>query len=80
MQLRIARWNRAPDAPAGERELGFAAFGEAGEQSGARHTVESWARAADKLHEAVTHFEAADDEPMRAQAAFSLAYLQYDVP
>ena len=35
-------------------------------------------RAADKLHEAVTHFEAADDEPMRAQAAYSLAYLQYD--
>jgi tetratricopeptide (TPR) repeat protein len=77
VQLRIARWTRAPDVPPGERELGFAAFGEAGEQV-SRATPESWARAADKLHEAVTHFEAADDEPMRAQAAFSLAYLQYE--
>jgi len=77
VQLRISRWARTIDAPAGERELGFAALGEAGEQV-ALATTESTARAADKLHEAVTHFEAADDEPMRAQAAFSLAYLQYD--
>ena len=77
VQLRISRWTRAIDAPAGERERGFAALGEAGEQV-ALDTTESAARAADKLHEAVTHFEAADDEPMRAQAAFSLAYLQYN--
>lgn len=77
VQLRISRWNRAPDAPRLERELGFAAFAEAEEQV-ALATIESWARAADKMHEAVTHFEAADDEPMRAQAAFSLAYLQFE--
>jgi tetratricopeptide (TPR) repeat protein len=77
VQLRISRWNRAPDAPRLEHELGFTAFGEAGEQV-ALATIESWARAADKMHEAVTHFEAADDEVMRAQAAFSLAYLQFE--
>jgi CHAT domain-containing protein len=75
--LRIARWTREPGSPAGERELGFLAFGEAAEQVALANT-ESWTRAADKFHEAVTHFEAADDEPMQAQAAFSLAYLQYD--
>jgi tetratricopeptide (TPR) repeat protein len=75
--LRIARWNRALDSPRDESELGFVAFGKAGEEA-VLATSESWARAADKLHEAVTHFEAADDEAMRAQAAFSLAYLQYD--
>jgi tetratricopeptide (TPR) repeat protein len=77
VQLRIARWARAPGSSAGERELGFVTFGEAGEQV-ALATVESWARAADKLNEAVAHFEAADDETMRAQSAFSLAYLQYE--
>ena len=77
VQLRIARWTRAMDASAGDRERGYAALGEAGELV-ALGSTESAARAADKLHEAVTLFEAADDEPMRAQAAFSLAYLQYD--
>lgn len=74
--LRIARWVQAPDERTSERELGFAAFGAAGEEI-ARAKTEAAARAADKLHEAVTHFEAADDEPMRAQAAYSLAYVQY---
>ncbi len=40
-------------------------------------TPESWTRAADKLYEAVAHFEAADDEGMRAQAAYFLANVQY---
>ncbi len=74
--LRIARWVRAPDETAGERELGFTSFGAAGELI-AIGTAESAAGAADKLHEAVTHFGEADDEPMRAQAAYSLAYVQY---
>jgi CHAT domain-containing protein/tetratricopeptide (TPR) repeat protein len=77
VQLRIARWARTPDAPASERELGFAAFGEAGEQV-SRATTESATRAADKLHEAVAHFEAVDDDAMRARAALSLANLQYE--
>jgi CHAT domain-containing protein len=72
--LRISRWQPAPEIR--ERESGFAAFGVAGEQI-ALGTPESAARAADKLHEAVTHFEEADDDPMRAQAAYSLAYVQY---
>ena len=29
------------------------------------------------MHEAVTHFDAAGDEPARGQAAYSLAYIQY---
>ncbi len=74
--LRIARWLRASDQHTSERELGFAAFGAAGEEI-ARANADASTRAADKLHEAVTHFEAADDEPMRAQAAYSLAYVQY---
>ena len=77
VQLRIARWDRAVDAAADERELGYQAFGDA-EELVAAATVESWARAADKFHEAVTHFEAADDESMRANAALSLAYLQFE--
>ena len=40
-------------------------------------TPESWTRAADKLHEAVTHFETADDDAARAQAAYALANVQY---
>ena len=74
--LRIARWPAAQDERDGERELGFAAFAAAGEEI-ARANAEGWVRAADKLHESVTHFEAADDDPMRGQAAYSLAYVQY---
>jgi len=77
VDLRIARWNRAVDAPRDERELGFAAFGAAEEQV-VLATTESWAKAADKLHEAVTHFEESGDDAMRALAAFSLGYVQYD--
>jgi len=74
--LRIARWSDVSGERAGERKLGFSAFGAAGEQI-ALATPESSTSAADKLYEAVTHFEAADDEPMRALAAYSLAYVQY---
>ncbi|HEU5137210.1 MAG TPA: CHAT domain-containing tetratricopeptide repeat protein [Steroidobacteraceae bacterium] len=74
--LRIARWSAASDDRANQRKLGFLAFGQAGEQI-ALATPESATRAADKLYEGVTHFEAADDDPMRAQAAYSLAYVQY---
>jgi len=77
VDLRIARWNRAVDAPRDERELGFAAFGAAEEQV-VLATTESWAKAADKLHEAVTHFEESGDDAMRALAAFSLGYVQYE--
>jgi len=72
--LRISRWQPGPGTS--ERGLGFAAFGVACEQI-ALGTPDSAARAADKLHEAVTHFEEADDDPMRALAAYSLAYVQY---
>jgi tetratricopeptide (TPR) repeat protein len=74
--LRIARWKPPADAGSGELELGLIAYGVACEQT-ALATPESWTRAADKLHEAVAHFEAADDETMRARAAYSLAYVQY---
>src|SRR5882672_9576731 len=74
--LRIARWRRTPDSRPGELELGFVAFGAAGEQA-ALATPESWTRAADKLNEAVTRFEAADDDTARAQAAYTLANVQY---
>jgi len=74
--LRIARWNGGSGKRATERKLGFSAFGVAGEQI-ALATPEAWANAADKLYEAVTHFEAADDQPTRAQAAYSLGYVQY---
>ena len=74
--VRILRWQRDLDAKAGELELGFTAQASANELSAAA-TTESWAEAADKLHEAVTHFEAAGDEAARAQAAYSLAYVQY---
>ena len=74
--LRIARWLPRTDDKSSESKLGFTAFGAAGELT-ARANAESAAGAADKLHEAVAHFEAADDEPMRAQAAYSLAYVQY---
>ena len=59
--LRIARWWRATGAPASERELGFVASARPANRSRSRRR-NRWARAADKLNEAVTHFEAADDD------------------
>ena len=74
--MRAARWQRVVDAAPGERELGYAAFGLAGEQTAAK-TTESWAKAADLLNEAVAHFELAEDDAARAQAQYTLGHLQY---
>jgi tetratricopeptide (TPR) repeat protein len=74
--LRIARWIRPTKELPDELQLGFVAYDAACEQT-ALATPEAWTRAADKLHEAVAHFEAADDEGMRAQAAYFLANVQY---
>jgi CHAT domain-containing protein/tetratricopeptide (TPR) repeat protein len=75
-QLRIARWKRKLDAPSSALESGFTAFGAAGQQT-ALATPEAWARAADLLHEAVSQFEIARDDAARADAAYSLANVQY---
>jgi CHAT domain-containing protein len=72
----ISRWSRAATDAPGALERGFAAFGVAGEQT-ALNTPEASALAADKLHEAVTHFEAAGDDAAGAQAHYTLANLQY---
>jgi CHAT domain-containing protein len=74
--LTLSRWAHPAAGPAGELERGFAAFGVAGGQT-ALNTPEANTRAADKLHEAVAHFEAADDEAARAQGYYTLANLQY---
>ena len=74
--VRVARWRRAQAAPPSELELGYTAFGTAGEHT-ALATPESWARAADQLHEASTHFETARAESAHAQAEYALANLQY---
>lgn len=75
-RITIARFHRALDGVPTERERGFVAFEIAGAQT--RHsTKESWARATDQLHQAITHFEAAHDETSAAQAQYSLAHLQY---
>ena len=76
-RLRLSEWNRALDAPPTERELGYAAYAAAGQQN-ALATPEAWARAADKMYEAVTHFDQAGDDAARAQAAYSLANIQYN--
>jgi CHAT domain-containing protein/tetratricopeptide (TPR) repeat protein len=74
--VRIARWVREPDAAPGELETGYRAQSEAGELAVVGDPP-SWTRAADKLHEAVTHFDAAGDDAARAQAASALAFIQY---
>jgi CHAT domain-containing protein len=72
--LRFRRWPAEPNPSALER--GFAALGSAGELA-ARATTESWAGAAEKLHEAMLQFKAADADAEHAQAAYALAHLQY---
>jgi CHAT domain-containing protein/Tfp pilus assembly protein PilF len=74
--VRIARFRRAAAQTSGDAELGYLAWA-AADQQHARGTPESWSRAADKLNEAMTHFEAARDEDAQATAAYSLAMLQY---
>lgn len=72
----ISRWSHPAAGTPGDLERGFAAFGAAGEQT-ALNTPEANARAADKLHEAATYFEAAGDDSARAQGHYTLANLQY---
>jgi CHAT domain-containing protein len=72
----IARWKRAVGAPPSKLELGYAAFSAAQELTAAGNP-ESWTRSADKMHEALTHFEEAGDEGAHAEAAYFLANLQY---
>jgi CHAT domain-containing protein/tetratricopeptide (TPR) repeat protein len=74
--VRVARWQRTNDQAADEHELGFTALGAAFEQS-ALATPDSWSHAADKFNQAITHFENSGDDGARAQAAYSLANLQY---
>jgi CHAT domain-containing protein/tetratricopeptide (TPR) repeat protein len=73
-ELRVARWRRGsvPD----QRELGYAAFGAAGELT-ARNDKGSWARAAVLLQEATGYFAAAHDDAARAQAEYTLGHLEY---
>lgn len=78
VDLRIARWERAPDAPPGTFERGFAALVAAGELT-ARKTPSASQKAADKLYEAVTHFEKAHARGEGAQAQYTLANLLYRV-
>ncbi len=74
--LRIARWKRGLRASPSDLELGFQVFGEAFEQT-AIGKPEAAARAADRMHEAITRFEAARDDAARAAAAYELANVQY---
>jgi CHAT domain-containing protein/tetratricopeptide (TPR) repeat protein len=74
--VRIARWTREPGAVPGELEAGYRAQSEAGELAVVADP-QAWTRAADKLHEAVTHFDAAGDDAARGEAAYALAYIQY---
>jgi CHAT domain-containing protein/tetratricopeptide (TPR) repeat protein len=74
--VRISRFVRDIAAPPGEIESGYMAQSIAGELS-ARGDTDKWALAADKLHEAVSHFETAGDESARGQAVYTLAYIQY---
>ena len=74
--IRIARWQRSVDAPAQERELGYTALAAAVVRD-PDATPDSWARAADKINQAITHFENSGDDAARAQAAYALANLHY---
>lgn len=75
--VRIAGFRGAASAPSSDLELGYRAWAAADAES-ASATPEAWARAADKLNEAILHFEAANEEHARAQAAYALANLQHD--
>ena len=75
-RLRVGRWRRAAGEPEGPREQGFAASGLALEQT-ALDDRAAWTRAADLLHESIAKFATAHDDASRAQAEYSLAYLEY---
>jgi CHAT domain-containing protein len=74
--LRIARWQRAGDAPPGELEKGYAALAAAGEFNAQKSPAGSQ-KAVDKSHEAISHFEAAGAKAERASAQYALANLLY---
>jgi CHAT domain-containing protein/tetratricopeptide (TPR) repeat protein len=78
VQLRIARWRRDLGAAPGDFELGYGALAAAGELT-AQRTPAAGEKAADKLYEAVTHFESAGATGERAQAQYTLANLLYRV-
>jgi tetratricopeptide (TPR) repeat protein len=73
-RVRIARWQRALDAPPDDLELGYAALAAAGELT-AQKLPGLNQPAADKLYEAVNHFQAAHAAGARAQAQYTLANL-----
>ncbi len=77
-QVSVARWKRELAAPPGESELGYAAFAAAGELT-AEKSQPGAQKAADKLYEAVTHFDAAHDRAHVALAQYALANLLYFV-
>jgi CHAT domain-containing protein len=76
VEVRVARWRRDDDDDAGSRELGFIAFGSAGEQR-ATQNKDALTRAAGLLHESIAQFAEAGDDEARAQAEYTLANLEY---
>ncbi len=74
--VHVFRWKRTVDEAPGRLEQGYDAFGASQELTAAANP-EAATRAADKLHEALTHFEETGDDAARADAAYSLANLQY---
>jgi CHAT domain-containing protein/tetratricopeptide (TPR) repeat protein len=75
--VRIAGFRATVGASPSDLQQGYAAWAKSDAES-ALATPESWARAADKLNEAILHFEAAGDDHARAEAAYALANLQHD--
>lgn len=73
--VRFARFVRPDGGTPGDSESGYRAWAQACEES-ATTGKEAWARAADKLNEAVQHFETAGDDQARGDAAYALATLQ----
>ncbi len=76
--VRLARFRHIEGGQPSAIELGYRAWA----QAGAEHAVanpESWARAADKLNEAILQFESVDADAARGGAAYALAVLQYSV-
>jgi tetratricopeptide (TPR) repeat protein len=74
--LRVARWQRAVNSAPGEFERGYAALAAAGELD-ARKTPAASQQAVDKIHEAISHFEAAGAKSEHAIAQYTLANLLY---
>ena len=73
--VRLARFRGTHGSQPGAIEAGYRAWAQAGAEH-ALATPESWARAADKLNEAILQFEAAGADAARGAAAYALATLQ----